>query len=459
MVNARLPIRVPSTSIDQIMSMENDTMDGQARILVYFRGHVDEERLARAVRLSIEAEPILGYRFVNDPRRPYWQRVDEKDWVSIFSMTERSPSDPELYEFMVDPVLPERAPQVKVGLFRSEDDLLCIRTNHMIVDGGGGIQYLALLSSIYRELEKDPLYRPRVNPSGRPGPRQVLKQVGLLSAIRALPKTRVPGAAWGVKRTSDDLSKKTFMIRQIGPERLSFLRSYAREKGVTLNDVLLTAFCRSLFVICDPPMNQRLRVEVPTNLRRYLPAERAGAIGDISAVYFIAIDRRNDQNFEETLKRVHREMDKKKKDRTELAEMLLLELVLLPGIAFVKRMKELAIFKIAHPVLSNLGVIDPGAVDFGTIPVEDVRPMGPTQFTPNIGLGVSTFRQRMTLSLSYCSSAMDPKTMDRFLELFLDQLPGRPVTPDNEGGSGEAMRIEGDLCDRPELAGSQNTVR
>jgi NRPS condensation-like uncharacterized protein len=89
--------------------------------------------------------------------------VDEKDWLSVFMMAERSPADPGLFNFMVDPVLPEEAPQVRVGLFRSGDDTMCIRSNHLALDGGGAIHYLALLSSTYRELEKDPLYRPTVN--------------------------------------------------------------------------------------------------------------------------------------------------------------------------------------------------------------------------------------------------------------------------------------------------------
>jgi NRPS condensation-like uncharacterized protein len=425
-----LPQRIASSSIDQIMNLGTVDMDGQARILVFFDGHVDEGRLARAARLTIEAEPMLGYRFADDRWRPYWQRVDEKDWSRLFVMVECSPSDSDLFNFMVDPVLPEQAPQIRIGLFRSDCDILCIRSNHMAMDGGGGIQYLSLLASLYRELEKDPRYCPKANTCGRQGPRQVLKQTGLLSAIRALPKIQKLGSGWGIPKIGDDLSRRTFTIRQIEPERLAIIHSYAKEKGVTMNDVLLTAFCRSLFIICDPPLNRCLRVEVPTNLRRYLPAGREGVISDLSAVYFLAIDRRDDESFEETLQRVHQDIDKKKRNQVELAEMLLLELALLPGTFFLRRLKEYTNFKIAHPSLSNLGLIDHEVADFGPVPVKDLQLIGPTLFPPNIGLGVNTFRQTMTLSLSYCDSAIDAKTMDHFLRLFLDELPGVYVASD-----------------------------
>ena len=213
--HVELPQRLPSSSIDQIMNLGTVDMDGQARILVFFDGHVDERRLARAARLTIEAEPILGYRFVDDRWRPYWQRVNEKDWSRLFVMVECSPSDSDLFNFMVDPVLPEQAPQIRVGLFRSDCDILCIRSNHMAIDGGGAIQYLSLLASLYRELEKNPHYCPKANMCGRQGPRQVLKQTGLLPAISALFKLQKPGSGWGIPRISDDMSRRTFTIRQM----------------------------------------------------------------------------------------------------------------------------------------------------------------------------------------------------------------------------------------------------
>jgi NRPS condensation-like uncharacterized protein len=410
------------------MSMGTVDMDGQTRILVFFDGRVDEGRLAKAARLTVEAEPMLGYRFVDDRWHPHWQRVDEKDWSSLFMMVECSPSDPEIFNFMVDPVLPEQAPQIRFGLFRSDDDVLCIRSNHMAMDGGGEIQLLSLLASLYRDLEKNPLYRPTANTCSRCGPRQVLKQAGLLPAIRALSKLRKPGSGWGIPGIADDLSRRTFTIRQIESERLAIIRSYAKENGVTMNDVLLTAFCRSLFTICDPPRNRPLRVEVPTNLRRYLPSGTGGIISDLSAVYFLTIERRDEESFEETLQRVHQDMDNKKRNRLELGEMLLLELALLPGTFFLRRLKEFTNFKIAHPALSNLGLIDSELVDFGTVPVKDLQMIGPTLFPPNVGLGVNTFRQTMTLSLGYCDSAIDARTVNHLLRLFLDELPGEHFT-------------------------------
>jgi NRPS condensation-like uncharacterized protein len=426
-----LPHRIASSSTDRIMSMslENNASDGQGRVLIFFDGRLNETLLERAVKMTLEAEPILTYRFVAHPWRPYWQRVEEKDRASCFKIMECSPSSPELSDFLTEPVSPSHSPQVRVGLFRSDKDILCIRMNHMIMDGGGAIAYLALLSSSYRDLEKDPAHRPTANIDRARSPRQVLRRGGLLTAIKGLPGLQVPGPPWGIPKNSDDRSGRAIMIRKIDPDRSGIIRSYAREKGVSVNDVLLTAFYRSLFIIVDSPRNLPLRIEVPINLRRYLPPGRSAVIGNLSAVYYPTIDRRDNERFEDTLQRVHRAVEVKKKRQEELAEMLFIELVLLPGMFLIKGLAKFVEFEIAHPVLSNLGIIDPEAVNFGMVPVDDVHFLGPVHFPPNVGMGVNTFQQKMTLSLTYCDTAIAPNTMDHLFELFLDELPGGHVPP------------------------------
>jgi len=427
------PERIPSTSIDRFMSLGNDFMDGQVRILVCFDGHVDEARLEDAVRLTLVASPWLAYRYVDNGLRPYWQRVDERDGWPIFHMVVCPLSDPRFYNFITEPVLPENSPQVKVGLFRWENDVLSIRSNHMALDGGGAVRYLSLLASIYRGLGKDPHHIPERSAVGRPGPLRVLKEMGLLSAIRALPHIGLPGRSWGIPRTGGNDDRGTFTVTQLSPERLNFVREYARKRNVTVNDVLLTSFCRSLFEICDPPWGERLMVEVPVNLRKHLPRFQADVIGDLSAIYLLDIERLESETFVQTLDRVHRQLEDKKKNRVELAEMVLLELLMLPGPWLLRKIKGVVGFKTAHPVISNLGVIDPKDMDFEGPEIKDIHFIGPLLYPPNIGIGIYTFRGRLNVSLSYPRSTVDDLTIGRFLDLFLKEVPGPAEIPSNRG--------------------------
>lgn len=421
-----LPDKILCSSTDRMISigMESEASDGQGRIVIYFQGHLDEKTLAKAVDLSARAEPILTYRFVNDPWRPYWQRTGKAEQECLFTIVESTTSEQGFSDFMSKPLSPFQAPQIRVRLFRSGNDVLCIRLNHMIMDGGGSIAYLSLLSSLYRELEKDPDHLPTINVERMQIPREVLRRGGLVPAIRGLPSIQVPGSTWGIRGEGEDRSGRAFIARTVLPDRLAVIRSYARGRGVTINDVLLTALYRALFILVDPPMGRPLRAEVPINLRRYLP-EGKRAIGNVAGIYFVTIDRRVGEDFAGTLQRVHRLLEKKKERQEELAEMLFIELVLFPGMFLIKGLARSTNFQITHPVLSNLGAIDPKVVDFGQVPVEDVHFFGPVQLPPSVGMGASTFRQRLTLSFSYCDTAVRTSTMDRLFDLILDELPGK----------------------------------
>jgi NRPS condensation-like uncharacterized protein len=409
------------------MEYENDPHGSQGCLIAYFRGRVDRDRMENAVRLTLMAEPILRYRYVFDPGRPYWEEVEDADQDECFSRRPRSSDDQELFAFMRDPVEPSRAPQVKVCLFQSEKDALCIKVNHIAIDGGGAIQYLFLLASLYRELGRDPRHRPRAAAAIRKGPQDVLREVGPLPALAAIPKMTVPAPTLGIPATGGDRSKVSYLFGQIGPERARLLRAYAKGRSVTMNDLFLTAFCLAIFSAREAPVGQSCRVVVPVNLRRYLPPGEERTICNLAAGYFPTLDRREGEDFATLLQRAHVIMEAEKNNQVELAEMLLLGLITRPGIPLIRMVMGRQRFQATYPTLTNLGVVDPELADFGETVLEEVREVGPVLFPPNFMIGAISFRERVTFSMSFCSSAVDPDYMERFLRAFLEELPGREL--------------------------------
>lgn len=414
----RLPDTVAASSIDQVMSL-NKTMDGQGRVVVFLQGRVDERRLEKAAILALVAEPLLGYRFVDDRQRPYWEKVVPSERTKSFHLFQCSTEDGRFKDFMVGPVRPEEAPQARIGLFRQQEDVICIRSNHMALDGGGAIRYLGLLSRIYRELGKDPAYLPPPGAASRPSPRLLLRGEWVVDAVKAIPRMRSPGEGWGIG-ADNGRTDQSFIIRQLGPERTKAMRTYAKNEGATMNDLLLAAYFRALVAVVGPEPDKTLRIEVPINLRRNLPDDAIGSISNLSAVYFLNMEKRM-EGLQGTVRRVHEQMEHHKMHRTELAELLLLELMLLPGKGFLAMLQEMADFRIAHPVLSNLGIIDPSVVDFG-LDVKDVHFIGPTLYPPNVGLGVCTFRDTMTLNMN-ATSEVTAAAFGRILDHMADELP------------------------------------
>ena len=95
--------------------------------------------MARAVRLTMDAEPVLGCRFVKHPWRPYWERRDDLDRLHLCSVVEPQDPESELWRFIAMPLDPYEDSQVQVRIFRSGTDTLCVRLDHLAADGAGAI--------------------------------------------------------------------------------------------------------------------------------------------------------------------------------------------------------------------------------------------------------------------------------------------------------------------------------
>jgi NRPS condensation-like uncharacterized protein len=420
-----LPERVPASSTDIIFGMdhEKDPQGSQGCILCFFKGRLDAERLAKAANLTLEAEPLLRYGFVNDRDHPYWKKVEDRDLDECLEVY--GGSDEGMKRFLLEVVDPSRAPQVRLGLFRSERDILCLKVNHIAVDGGGAIQYLYLLAETYRELGRDPAFRRPRGKAIRPGPRLVLREVGPLEPLKALPRLRIPAPALRIRGCGDDRSSIRIAYRQISPERLMVLRAFAKERGATINDLLVAAFARAAFSLNRTPYGEEYRFEVPVNLRRYLPPSSGMTICNLAAVYFINLDNRL-ETYEETLARVRARMEEAKGDGVELAEMMLLELVTIPGPFIIRNIMGRGQLATTRPTITNLGVVDEQKADFG-VDLEEVRDLAPPIFPPNYMISALTYRQRMSFSLVFYPSAVPDGHMERFLDAFMDELPGKEM--------------------------------
>jgi NRPS condensation-like uncharacterized protein len=423
-----IPLKMPITTPDLIGYMANKRSGGdsdrQVRMIVRFRGTLDEVRLAAAVRMAFDAEPVAGCRLVERPFRPYWRRCPPADLERAFEFHRILPGEEEakgMYGYLLEPLDPYSGPQVRAALFRSDSDTLYIRMSHLIADGGAATDYLRLLSGIYRRLGERPDYRPASNLRGSRTAFQVLRHAGLLKALSSCTRVSPSGAGWMFPcETGGDVSPAIF-IRRIGRERASRIKSYAKRRGATVGDALLAASYRALFTVIDPPHGVPMPVLVSVNLRRYLPGGRGGSLCSLTAGYFPKIARRSEP-FESTLSRVRDTMAMKKAGHEELGQALLAELVLSPGYAVARLIGPYISPFIYIPTFSNIGVIEPGIADFG-IPLEEVLPAGPMHCPPGFVFGSSTFNGEMSFASIVCGTEAFKAKVNAFFEALVRELP------------------------------------
>ncbi|HMQ30595.1 MAG TPA: hypothetical protein PKD53_07685 [Chloroflexaceae bacterium] len=424
------PQRLPATALDQLAFLFRSLSDGQIRCVLRFDGRLDAARLERAMRLSLDAEPVLGCRFVQRRGRCVWERHPDLDRLRLCQVVASGePLDAALEEFLVAPLEPATGPVVAACLLRGEADTLAIKLHHFAADGIGLLQYLMTLAAIYRELGANPDYRPRPNLAGR-GQGQVLRRVGLLGIVAALRHTRPPArqAPWGPIAAGGERSGRRFALRRLGPERVRALRAWGRAHGVSVNDLLLAALYEALAATVGAPLGRPLTIGVPIDLRRYLPAGQALPVCNLSNSADVAVVRAAGSGFAATLRQVHAGMRAIKTTGRGLNLAVLAELLALPALAPARAALEGMLGRLAptagvSPFFSNVGVIDERLVNFGERAVIAAYGLGPVSFAPGLLVTASTFRETLTLAVGFCDTATDPRLVERILDRLVDELP------------------------------------
>jgi NRPS condensation-like uncharacterized protein len=430
-----IPSRFPATSQDQVHDLARLVADQQIQVVIAFSGRVDEERMARALRLMLDAEPVLGCHFVDHPWRPYWQRRNDLDRLALCPVMETADPGQDMLRFATHPTDPTARPQVQAHLFRNGMDALCIKVDHGAADATGAKEVAYLVADIYRQLGDDPAYRPVPNLDGSRSQHQVLRRFSLWDKYGAVRHASGMQQRWGFPSSGGKhTSGRTFAVRRLGAERLEALRAYAKQHQATVNDLLVTAFFRSLFEVVNPEPNLPLPVMVPIDLRRYLPSGRAGAICNLASAFFPAIVRIPGEPFERSLFRVRSAIDAQKASRSGLGGAISISLALRTGFAPMRLVAHrIRGNSVRHgrsdPVLSNFGLIDPECLNFGDVTVKDAYMLGPTLYAPGLMLAVSTFDSTMTFAVGFSSVATETRIVERFLDLFERELPTAALYP------------------------------
>ncbi len=401
----------------------NRLSDRQVRIIVKFNGKLDEAALAKAVRLMFDAEPVTGCRLVEKPLRPYWQRCRGLEKSFEFHQVDPSEGEAEgIYEYLLAPMDPSAGPQVRASLFRSDHDTLYIKMSHILADAGAAIDYLTLLSGIYRRLLRDPEYRPASNLHGSRSAFQALRHAGIRKIISSFPHVAVPSPAWKLPTSGSEGAKPRLVVRRMKPERVSRIKAYAKSRGATMGDALIAACYLSLFKTITHTKNVPLPLFVPVNLRKYIPGGRGEGICSLTAGYLLEMEMRDDAPFEVTLASVHAAMEAHKASRKELGQALVVEVVFSLGYMMPLILGPVISPSLIIPTFSNIGVVDPGAANFG-VPLGEILMVGPMVTPPNFVVGSSTFNGELAITLViHCTDAFYAN-VERFFDEMLNTLP------------------------------------
>lgn len=404
-------------------------------MIAQFDGPLDADILRRAVGLTLEMQPVLGCWFDESQEPPSWMpftEISARTWfVDMFS----TDVEASIKEFLEDVYLPD-AQLILVQLIRAvHGDTLCIKLDHACCDGGGAKAYLVLLCRVYNSLLAAPSgsfdknntldFLPNTDRSSR----QIFAACGIADirqAYRPDKNAPVPSVTFPYLPESSS---------QVRYERLTIPLSdlRARKNKATMNDLIIAAFMRLLVrfdteaAANSPDRVSQQAIHVTIDLRRYLDQEQAPVVCNLSGMEKVRVDIQLDEDFDQTLDKVHAQMQQVKNENPGLHSAVSMEFLTQMNFAKAKGflMQASSQAKLAGksaPILSNLGFITKEELRLGEVAASRVFVVTPGMHAPAFMLGVSSYGNDMTLVATYFEKEHTAEEMRSFLAEMRNQL-------------------------------------
>ncbi len=389
------------------------------RCVLRFDGHIREEVLKNAVNLSICSVPQLSCCFCARGWRPFWQDCGFTAENMVSVTEEAADYDKQCEKLLTAAIDITSQPPLKISLVKGESsDTLCITVHHMLCDAAGFKEYLYLLCAYYNfccGLGARPDSKPYSRRAGL-----LFSNMSFMERIRLLTSQYpVPGHEKQLTFSMQGGSKPAFVFRGISADQFLRIKQNAKSRNATVNDALLTAYIRVLHR--ELGLNS-ITVPCPVDLRKYLPAGCKYGITNLTSNYICQIDFKENETFEETLKKVSDQMKQQKSDKRCLKGVFLLDFIfhMLPFPVLQRIFPK--IFTIPVVSYSNLGIVDGGCLRFGNAAVQDVRMAAAVKKVPYFQLTVSTFDCCCCLNSNLYASEQDKEKLKRILNEIEEEL-------------------------------------
>ena len=427
----RIPQDLPAVLTDSVVSALGCRIDLMIQLELRFGHQLDATRLARALDLLLDAEPVLGCRLVEVDGPPHWVRLAPAERQCLQQVEGQAGYD----AFVERSADTHRGPQVTAGLWSAEDgDRVALKVAHEAADAGGVKHLTARLSAIYERLRTDPAYRPEPNLDGARDPGQVLRLVPWRERpgiwLRYLLELGRFSSPWRSLRPPIEAGPPRglrFHRRDLAPSLVQPLAAWGRARGATLNDLFLAAFFRALVAVAGWDGRTPLRASMTHDLRRHLPQRRAGGICNLSAIEFLRLPLPLGDDLAGTLERVVSVTRRSKAHWGGLnAYVGLFPAARVLSHAGLKRLVAAFLDRSVRgrhfpPGLTNMGPLDPAALVFEA-PPDHARLLVPPIHPPGLGVGLSGYRGGLSLSAGIYPSTGGDRVAEGLFEAMIGEF-------------------------------------
>lgn len=411
---------------DQWNYLLSTIWDQMIHLVIRFDGCLDEPRLHAAIGEVMVAEPLTAMRFT-ESQSPWYQPVDPEKMSRVYSVLRTGDGDGALQELLSVPTDPLTGPMVRIRLVRSDTDLLCISVNHTISDAYGVKSLGSLIARLYCARATLASFRPVKNTHDRSF-RGVLRLFPEDVREEALITFGGQKEVWNVPARSFARADPRYNSVRIAPGILTALKTRARECGVTVNDILLSAYFLTLTEFIPECKGKMLPVLTSIDLRRYLSPDAFPSLANLSVAFEVPLRVQPGTSLSPLVRQVHDSMAERKSGHAGVGAAEQICRNFSAGYYGVKELlarnarETRACRLLKNPFFSNLGIIPDSVLAFGGPPVREAFMLPPIEYPPGFGLGASTCQGSLFLSAGFCGRSLPIDFVPSFLKRMAEHL-------------------------------------
>ncbi|WP_139692986.1 condensation domain-containing protein [Sporolactobacillus terrae] len=412
-----------SSDVKHFISGLNKKNDHYLHAVIHFDTTIDERVLIQAVHESQKLFPLLSCRYVEATENAYWEESDwsASDMVHVVQAMDREQA---VQEQLTRKLNEKKGPQLSIAIIRKDErDSLAVILNHMLCDGGGFNDYLALLSAHYsRFIDGSTCAHPNADHLGSRSIKQVFDalndaQLNEMKHARLMKHEQDERDYLPLK---GDERQPFIMTHQLSAKAFDQLRGYVKSKGATINDALFAAYVCALARVIKA---EQIILDCPVNLRSYLPKEVKPGFCNLTSNITCIVPRDAGIGFDQALMQVKKVMDKEKKSFKPLKVYWELEEAYHHH--HLDQAKKLfpSIYRIPVNGMTNIGIIDEHKLRFSGLSIRDVFISGSIKYAPYFQIAVTTFQKRMTFATNFYGTNEDKACIDSFITNLINHLP------------------------------------
>ena len=407
---------------DNIHSVINSYNDRMVRGIFEYDFVINTDVLSKVLRDFLDTSPVMHSMFKRGFISHRWieQPIDEKDFLKVIH-TDNPFEDASCFITKVLPM--NEGVQLKLGVFTNgHQTALAVITNHMYMDGGDLKYFMKALCKAYNACAKGE-ETDNILKSGSRSYKTVYKDLTPKNKRKArlLYSNPTPKNTKSFPLTDAKSKDKSFIItRNISEDKFLLIKKYGKQFDATVNDMILTAYFMSLYVLGNFEKNESVTVSGAIDLRRYINNSELTGLTNHSSYLPYTLDC-VEADFLKNLKKVTKISQKYKADPfTGLYGLPLLNFGyrFFPSWISDKLVKRF--YNNPNIAMSNIGILYENLYALEGFAPRSAFLTGTVKYKPGIMVSLTTYRNKITLSMC-CKGSDEDKTKLQNLLMLIEQ--------------------------------------